>query len=393
MSQTKTKVLPYPEGTVVKVIRDKNHYRALLPDGRNISDEFQNYQLRQAVEEGKALKLVVADNDKGYQWRKTSLNDFATDTPVVSNPDDHKKILEFLAAADALRPALYLMDDVKWRFSIRTVIRGENMLVVGPKGAGKTSLPFALRDVLQRPFFNIPMGATQDPRSSLIGNVQYSPEKGTYVSEAEFVRAIQTKNAIILLDEISRAHPDAWNLLMPVLDPKQRYLRIDESANTETIQVAEGVCFIATANIGSQYTATRVMDQALLDRFTIVEVDYLPKDQELVLLKGRVKGVDSKSLEALVAAAKDIRTAARAGESITEGLSTRITIKMAELMYDGFSFAESAELAIYTQYSDAGGAQSERSTVRQIVQKHIPVGSASTPFNTDPTDDDDVPWK
>ena len=43
----------------------------------------------------------------------------------------------------------------------------------------------------------------------------------------------------------------------------------------ETINVAEGVTFVATANIGNEYTSTRVMDKALMDRFIIVEMDVL----------------------------------------------------------------------------------------------------------------------
>ena len=47
---------------------------------------------------------------------------------------------------------------------------------------------------------------------------------------------------------------------MTVLDQGQRYLRLDESTTQETIPVAEGVTFVATANIGNEYTSTRVMD-------------------------------------------------------------------------------------------------------------------------------------
>ena len=57
------------------------------------------------------------------------------------------------------------------------------------------------------------------------------------------MKAISTPNAVILLDELSRAHPDAWNILMINLDQGQRYLRLDEHENSPTINVAEGVCF------------------------------------------------------------------------------------------------------------------------------------------------------
>ena len=67
---------------------------------------------------------------------------------------------------------------------------------------------------------------------------------------------------------------------MTVLDEGQRYLRLDEDVNAPLIKVANGVSFIATANIGTEYTSTRVLDRALMDRFEIIEVDILSLSQE-----------------------------------------------------------------------------------------------------------------
>ena len=141
----------------------------------------------------------------------------------------------------------------------------------------------------------------------MIGNVHFDQGKGTYFSESLFVKAIQTPNAVILLDELSRAHPDAWNILMTVLDQGQRYLRLDEQDGQATINVAEGVTFVATANIGNEYTSTRVMDKALMDRFTIVEMDVLDNVQELELLQYMFPNVDVDSLDAVANIANTTR--------------------------------------------------------------------------------------
>ena len=95
----------------------------------------------------------------------------------------------------------------------------------------------------------------------------------------------KTPNVVILLDELSRAHPDAWNILMTVLDQGQRYLRLDEADGSPIVNVAEGVTFIATANIGNEYTSTRVMDRVILDRFVTIEMDVLDDVKEFGLLK------------------------------------------------------------------------------------------------------------
>ena len=131
-------------------------------------------------------------------------------------------------------------------------MKGDNLMFLGPSGCGKTMSVYAVKQVLDRPFFYFNMGATQDPRGALIGNTHFKPEVGTYVAESEFVKAIQTDNAIVLLDEISRAHPDASNILMTVLDKAQRYLRLDEKPESPVIKVNPSVSFFLTANVGSE---------------------------------------------------------------------------------------------------------------------------------------------
>jgi len=126
-------------------------------------------------------------------------------------------------------------------------------------------------------FFYFNLGATQDARASLIGNTHFDKSSGTFFKESSFVKAIRTPNAIILLDEISRSHHDGVNILMTVLDDLQRYIRLDEKEDSEIVRVADGVTFIATANVGNEYTATRVMDRALLSRFP-VKIEMTPLD-------------------------------------------------------------------------------------------------------------------
>jgi hypothetical protein len=43
---------------------------------------------------------------------------------------------------------------------------------------------------------------------------------------------------------------------------------------------------------------------------------------------------------------------------------------MAGLIYDGFTFNEAAEVSIVPLFSDAGGTESERTYIRQTLQKY-----------------------
>jgi len=187
-----------------------------------------------------------------------------------------------------------------------------------------------------------------------------------------------------LLDELSRAHPDAANILMTVLDEGQRYLRLDEADGSPTIKVAEGVTFIATANIGNEYTATRVLDRALMDRFIVIEMDLLDKEQEFDLLKMMFPNVETEMLEKVASIVSDTRKElAQENPRISTHISTRASVEMAGLLYDGFNILECAEVTVYPQYDDAGGLDSERTFIKQVVQKYADDGSSEDLFNVE----------
>tara|TARA_Y100000593_G_scaffold35981_1_gene70225 strand:- start:840 stop:1631 length:792 start_codon:yes stop_codon:yes gene_type:complete len=262
-------------------------------------------------------------------------------------------------------------------------------MMTGQAGCGKTMAAKSLVNALDRPDFYFNLGATQDPRASLIGNVHFDKGKGTYFSESLFVKAIQTPNAVILLDELTRAHPDAWNILMTVLDYGQRYLRLDEADGQNTIKVADGVTFIATANIGNEYTATRQLDKALMDRFTVIEMDILTDEEELGLLKYMFPTIDESELKNISSITHLTRVEAQNDNPrITSGVSTRTSVEIAGLLFDGFSLIEAADITIYPQYDATGGIDSERTFVKQIVQKFVSDGSDEELFTDHEIEDE-----
>jgi MoxR-like ATPase len=274
-----------------------------------------------------------------------------------------------------------MMNEIKWKYLVRSAVRGKNIMMTGPAGCGKTMAAKALVTSLDRPDFYFNMGSTQDPRASLIGNTHFNKETGTYFSEALFVKAIQTEDAVILLDELSRAHPDAWNILMTVLDEGQRYLRLDEAEGQSTIKVAKGVTFIATANIGNEYTATRVMDRALVDRFTQIEMDVLNQEDETTLLTMIYPHVKEELIGNVAEFAWVTRVEAGNDEGkLSTHISTRSTVEIAGLLYDGFTMTEAAEVAVLPKFDNAGGLESERTFVKQLLQKYTADGSAEELF-------------
>ena len=276
------------------------------------------------------------------------------------------------------------IDELHWKHLIRTVIRGKNTCITGMQGSGKTLVARTVGKVLGRSFFIIPLGETQDPKGFLLGNTHYDKETGTVFYPSRFIRAIQTPGAVILLDELSRAHPDAHNILMPALDETQRYVVLDETRENAIIRIADGVTFIATANIGAEFTATRVMDRSITDRFTFCEMPMLTKEEEAKLLIMLYPTVNSDLLTSVAEITSATRDDWKSDSpKLSTGISTRTAVEIASLLYDGFTLVEAARVAIFPFFPTEGGLESERTYVTQIVQKYCDDGSTTTLFTPD----------
>lgn len=268
-------------------------------------------------------------------------------------------------------PKDFFVQEPDWKTASYCIYNKKNFLLTGPKGQGKSEFVYRVAEAHGYNVVSIPCGATQEPRLSLIGNTHFDKDQGTWFEESRFVKAIQTPNTVILLDELSRISPDAGNMLLTLLD-KQGYLALDESDETKVIKKHEDVVFAATANIGAEYTAADTIDAALLDRFGyIIDVEFPSYQAEVNLLVNRC-GIKEKFAKNLVQFANDQRAINVQGE-MNVSISTRQLLAAGDAIANGFTLEESIQFAIINHFSKAGQENSDRTQLSQLMQKYIKI--------------------
>ena len=121
-----------------------------------------------------------------------------------------------------------------------------------------------------------------------------------------------------------------------------------------------------------------------MDRFTIVEMDVLTDEEEYGLLTYMFPHVDPDLLKSVSEIAHQTRSESKNDSGrISNGISTRTSVEIAGLLYDGFGLDEAAEVTVYPQFSEDGGMECERTYVKQLVQKYVSDGSSDDLFNED----------
>ncbi len=160
------------------------------------------------------------------------------------------------------------------------VIRAPILCLIGLVGTGKTTLAYSIAEALGRKFERIPFGGMGDARA-LRGQSRAFADAEPGAIIKKIVNA-QSKNSVILLDELDRvtesARSDIMGVLVELLDPEQNRAFTDHYIDYPFD--LSHVLFIATAN------NTTNISTAVLDRLEIVQMpSYTDLEKETIAKK------------------------------------------------------------------------------------------------------------
>ena len=183
-----------------------------------------------------------------------------------------------------------------------------SFLFLGPTGVGKTELAKALAEALfddENNMVRIDMSEYMEKHSvsRLIGA---PPGYVGYEEGGQLTEAVRRKPySVVLFDEVEKAHPDVFNVLLQVLDDG----RITDSTG-KTVDFKNTI-LIMTSNIGSQYLLDGIDEKGQIkpeaessvmhDLRAHFRPEFLNRLDEIILFKPLTKGNIGGIIELLIA--------------------------------------------------------------------------------------------
>ena len=258
----------------------------------------------------------------------------------------------------------YYVDRDQWYLLLRNINNCINTLLLGESGTGKTTLLTLACQRLGIPYSIYDMGAMHDPIPSLLG-VHRLEGGGSVFDYARFTQDVQ-KPGVIILDELSRCSPMAVNILFPCLDHR-RELPVELAGSSDklrNIKIHPECCFVATANVGTEYSGTMSMDRALVGRFFPLELSFMPREVEVNILVKRC-GISFLAATKLTGIAGTVRRNYEK-EELSTTISTRETLMAGNLVADGWTPLKAMEL-VYLPLFEGTKDSGERSMVAKML--------------------------
>ncbi|MGW9814929.1 ATP-binding protein [Staphylococcus cohnii] len=204
----------------------------------------------------------------------------------------------------------------------------KNILLKGPTGSGKTKLAETLSETIQRPMHQVNCSVDLDAESLLGFKTIQTNENGTQeivFIDGPVIKAMK-EGHILYIDEINMAKPETLPILNGVLDYRRK---LTNPFTGEVINAAPGFNVIAAINEG--YIGTLPMNEALKNRFIVIQVDYIDGDILSYVIKDQSQLADDTTIQKIINFNEDLRTMTKQGQISEEAASIRALIDLSDL--------------------------------------------------------------
>lgn len=233
-----------------------------LEEATNNSDQAENGSIKEEVTDEDVADVVS-------NWTNIPVNKLVESerSKILHLPDKlHQRVIGQEEAIQAVSNAI-----IRARSGLKSQNRPiGSFIFLGPTGVGKTELAKSLTEAMfddERNMVRIDMSEYMEKYSvsRLIGA---APGYVGYEEGGQLTEAVRRKPySVILFDEIEKAHPDVFNILLQVLDDG----RLTDSQG-RTVDFKNTI-IIMTSNIGSEYLIDGLNEDGTIDEENRENVD------------------------------------------------------------------------------------------------------------------------
>ena len=263
------------------------------------------------------------------------------------------------AAAGIVKPSIPFYGKDILEMAIAGLLKGENLLLTGPKATGKNILAENLAYIFNRPAYNVSFHVNTNS-GDLIGTDTFVDNevklrKGTIYQCAEY-------GGFGILDEINMAKNDAVSVLHATLD----YRRSIDVPGYDKIDLHPASRFIGTMNYG--YAGTKELNEALVSRFLVIQ---MPDQNEETLEKIFTTSFpDGKpeAIEQFIGLFLDLQKKAENGEISTKALDLRGIHASLRAIKQGLHPSLAVRMGVINKCFDGF----EKEIVEDVVMTRIP---------------------
>ncbi|MGM0845285.1 MAG: ATP-binding protein [Bacillota bacterium] len=211
--------------------------------------------------------------------------------------------------------------------AVISLAMGKNVLLKGPTGSGKTKLAETLSSMFVQPMHSINCSVDMDAEA-LLGYKTIAEREGR--NTIEFIEGpvieAMKKGHLLYIDEINMAKPET----LPILNGALDYRRMITNPFTgDVIKASETFGVVAAINEG--YVGTVPLNEALKNRFVVIDVPYISGETLKTVLMSQSKLQDEKMVDKFISLSSDLLVQVRNGQVSEEAASIRALIDACDL--------------------------------------------------------------